>query len=112
MPNIIYKAGVRKSRSYRYGFRGVIGVALTTTSAGPARQLPTVLCHHIVDLVFTEPVSSEVQRKVAWLSQPFRMWPVRTKQNVLCADEVLQLTQIVFVERCNPDVLAELLDRI
>ena len=49
---------------------------------------------------------SEVQRKVAWLSQPFGVWPVRTKQDVIRADEILQLTEVVLVERSDPDVLA------
>src|ERR1700722_19420372 len=112
MPNIIYKARVGKLRSSWHRNRGVIGVVFTTTSASAPRQLPPVLGHHTVDLIFTESVPSEVQRKVAWLSQPFGVWPVRTKKDVIRADEVLQLAQVVLVERGDPDVLAELFDRV
>src|SRR5271157_1178404 len=80
-------------------------------SGGPARQRPAVLGHHAANLILTEPMPPEVQSKVAWLSQSFGVWPVRTKQDVICADEILQLTQVVFVERSYPDVLAELVDR-
>ena len=69
------------------------------------RQSPAVLGHDSVDLVFAVPMASEIQCEAAWLGQPFGVWPVRTEQDVFGADEVLQLSQVVLIEGCDPHML-------
>ena len=95
MPHIIYKADATK---YSFGCwcarRGDL-IGRTRTSVCSARQRPAVLGHHAVNLFFTEPVPSEVQGKdLAGLRQTFGVRPVRTKKDVIRADEILQLAQV------------------
>src|SRR6516225_9820332 len=79
-------------------------------SAARRGDLPGVVAHDLADLVVGE--AGDVLHECSRFRESFGMGPVGTEEEMVDADEVLEQRDVVFVERCDPDVLAECLHRI